>query len=54
MKEETRSKPVKKTIKKLKRQDKELDEIGAVKSIDKSLSEEERFLKKILKKFKRL
>ena len=49
-----KSKPVKKTINKLKKQDKELEKIGDVKKIDKKLSEEEKFLKKILNKFKRL
>jgi len=39
---------------KLKKQDKELKDIGDVKEIDKKLSKEEMFLKKVLKKFKKL
>ncbi len=41
-------------VKRLKKQDEELKKIGDVKKIDKKLSDEEKFLNKILKRFKKL
>lgn len=54
MKRPEKTEPVRKNIKKLKKEDKQLKKIGSVKEIDEELSEEEIFLKKILKKVKRL